>query len=240
MDMISVTLQCAQATLARGDAHRAMTLLDAALAEYPENAMAHVTRAQGLLKLGKTFAASRAVDAALSLAPEMAHAYVLRALTDTKLDKDTGAQEALKMALVLDPQDADNHVAIGLAFWLQKRYEDAQDAALSALALEPENAQAHEVLALVEFHRRPLTGWFHRLSFMYNALNLTRATLIGAPLLLLYMTIGDVADVLGMGDAFSMLAYGVLGVFTLMCVNVMQSERQAQAHQAQARLKLDY
>lgn len=131
-------------------------------------------------------------------------------------------------------------MAIGLAFWLQKRYGDARDAALSALALEPENGEAHGLLALVGFHRRPLTGWFHRLSFVANELNMTRATLIGAPLLFLYMTIGDVADAFGMGNAFSMLRYGVLGVFTLMCFSVMQSERRAQAHQAQARLKLDY
>ncbi|WP_170337090.1 tetratricopeptide repeat protein [Ruegeria arenilitoris] len=223
-----------------GDDEAAKNALDEALRLDPENRNALEIRCANALLNHDIKALTAAVDTLLSLYPDddTPHYFASR-LATLRLDAESAERHA-RAALRIAPTDSANHVAIGWAFWVKKDFEKAHDAALSALALSPNNHNAHSLLAAIEMHRKPLTGWFHRIGHIANTANIKTAALYVVPAIFLYMSAADILRYFELDTAASMLFRGVQITAILLLISTQLYSRKSAQHQKAASLRLDY
>jgi tetratricopeptide (TPR) repeat protein len=223
-----------------GDSKSAKASLDEALRLDPENKDALVLRCASALFDRDIPELAKVTEALLSLYPDddQAHYFASR-LASLRLDADTAEKHA-RVALRIAPNKDANHIAIGWAFWVRKDFDKAQEAALSALALSPNSRDAHSLLAAIEMHRKPLTGWFHRIGYLANNVNIKTATLYFVPALFLYMTAGDVLDYFGHEKIADEMLNFVMVVAGSLLLSTHLYSRKAAKHQNAATLNKDY
>ncbi len=96
------------------------------------------------------------------------------------------------------------------------------------------------MLAAIEMHRIPLTGWLHRIGYVANSTNIKTASLYFIPALFLYMTGSDILDFLGYERVSDAIHRGVpIGALLLLVSTQLYSHKSAR-HQKAATLKMDY
>lgn len=131
------------------DAHRAVR---AALAEDPNNALAH--RVMGLVQLDlqSPDGARKSLDEAIRLEPDEAYHYMALARLTDHLDRHNETEAALRRALALAPDAADIRAALGRHLAGRRRFAEAQPLLLQALEATPNDpyilaAAGHAALA---------------------------------------------------------------------------------------------
>lgn len=223
-----------------GDEKAASASLDEALRLDPDNKNALEMRCANALFNRDIPAMTVAVDTLLATAPDEDQTHYLASrLATLRLDGDAAERHA-REALRLAPNHGSNHVAIGWAFWVKKDFEKAKEAALSALALSPNDQGAYDLLAAIEMHRKPLTGWFHRIGYLADNVNIKKAALYFIPALFLYMTATDILDFFGKGEISDALFRIVQITAVLLLVSTQLYSRKSAKHQKAAALKMDY
>ncbi|MEO1536148.1 MAG: tetratricopeptide repeat protein [Pseudomonadota bacterium] len=222
------------------DEASAQAALNEALRLDPENTNALTIRCGIALSNHDNDALEKAVTVLLSVAPQdfEAHFHASR-LASRRMDADKAEHHA-REALRLNPNYALNHVAIGWAFWVRKEFDVARDAALSGLSIDPENIAAQELLAAIDMHSAPLTGWFNRLGYILDNVNLRKMVIYGAPLLFLYVTSADVLRFFEQDTAATIINRAVQITGLALIVSTQLFARKAAGYRKAAVLRTDY
>ena len=130
-----------------GDVREAYRLAQAAVAEEPSSAAAHVALSRAALHTMRTRVGVAEADRAIELSPDDPGGHYYRALHMQRLFRNVGAIESAREAARLAPNDPRNHVLLGELHFGggmvgTADYEAAQAAFRQALALDPANERA--------------------------------------------------------------------------------------------------
>jgi len=113
-----------------------------ALAQQPDNAIAHGLLAQCLIHREQFAEATEHAETAVAYAPDTAWPYRILCRVCFGRNDINGAQSAVEQAIAIDPLDADNHVMMGRVHFVQARWQMALESAMTALKTKPENVDA--------------------------------------------------------------------------------------------------
>jgi len=125
--------------LSKGRPGRALSLLEAELAENPEDVVALENLATAQRMLGDVRAAAGALERVLELQPRRARALLEYAELQVHLEAPDEALAALGRVLELEPRDREAHRARSRLLFAEGRYAEAVPALEEALALSPDN-----------------------------------------------------------------------------------------------------
>lgn len=127
-----------------------------ALAQTPDQPLAHALLALSRLDQDKRTAALEAARQAVSLAPDQPYYHYVHALVLHRTDQEKPALTAIESALRLDPADADHFSLLASIRLSLREWPAALAAAEQALALAPEHIGAANLraLALVRLGRK--------------------------------------------------------------------------------------
>jgi tetratricopeptide (TPR) repeat protein len=139
---MSAHLQRGQLLISQARYELAEAELGLALAENPDNALAHALMGLCMLKRERYVPATEHAAKAIGLAPDRAfNHYVLAAVWAERnyLDK---AEASIRQAIAIDPENPDYHWLLGHIFTAQSKWKDALEQAGQALAIDSQHVDS--------------------------------------------------------------------------------------------------
>lgn len=146
---MSVHLARAQQLMEWGRYELATDSLRGALAENPDDGVAHAMLAACYLKSGRLRSALDEVRTSLGLAPDFAYAHFVHGMVLSEKGAKDEAIAAVLEAIRLEPESAEHHFFHGVLLHNQRRFGESLTAVLTARRADPRHAGAANLHVLL-------------------------------------------------------------------------------------------
>lgn len=122
--------------------------LHRAIADEPENALAHAWLALALIEQGKRDQSVTAARTGVRLDPEYAYAYYILAFIHYRMAEYPAALDALRKAIEIEPEEADHFSLLSQIAIMERDWNSALEAADEGLTIDPEHVDSANLRAM--------------------------------------------------------------------------------------------